>query len=90
MSWCRQGRGWPGRILHGSPMHGRAAVVWEQEKDLPPGPGTGFPNPSTGWWSGVDGAAGAASQLPPTAVPLRGDPAGRRGSVQLWFKQLIF
>jgi len=31
-----------------------------------------------------------ASQLPPTAIPLRGDPAGPHGSVRLRFEQLFF
>lgn len=86
------GRGWPGRILRGSPASGRTScsVGRGQQRDLPASLGTGAPKPSVGYWSGVVGAARSASQLPPTAIPLRGNPAGPHSSVQLWFKQLIF
>lgn len=59
-----EGRGWPGRILPGSPVCGEGSCCTGQgqHRDLAPSLGAGGPSPSVGWWISVDGDAGTACQ----------------------------
>lgn len=94
MSWCglRAGAGQVTSCLAALYAAGGAAA-WDGDSKGTCLPAWAQEPPTPAWAGGVawmELLGLPASQLPPTAVPLRGNPAGGPGSIQLWFKQLIF